>query len=73
MTRKSICILALLAAITPAEAAPKARPGDTLGYPCWLVRWAVDNFSPEYIEAEAKKRKMTPEQRRQAQACLKDK
>jgi hypothetical protein len=39
-------------------------------YSCATVRWAVATFPREWLEAQAKKRGITPAQRRAAARCL---
>lgn len=62
---------ALLAAIVLTVTVPSIA--DARSYPCWLVRWYVNNHSREEVEAMARKHRTTAKERAAALACLKDK
>lgn len=42
-------------------------------YPCWLVRWYVNNHTPAEVEAAARKYRVTPKERAEHAACLREK
>lgn len=48
------------------------RAAPPLGYSCATIRWAVRTFPRSWIEAEARKRNITPAQRRYAARCLRE-
>ncbi len=68
-----ICLfvaLAFLFAAAPSRAAANADLSNELPVSCATVRWFALRFSPEVLEAMARKYRLTREQRREAKACL---
>lgn len=61
--RAALVLLAVLIA-TPAQAR---------SYPCWLVRWYVNNHTRAEVEAKANEHKATAKERAAAVACLREK
>lgn len=55
----------------PAPAATSATFANELPVSCTVIRWFAIQFPPEQLEALARRYRLTPEQRRQAIACLK--
>lgn len=48
-------------------------PVEARTYPCWLVRWYVNNHTREEVEEAARKHRATAKERAAAVACLKEK
>lgn len=68
-------IMGILLLTYPVNVHARAFHPTPLPYSCEQVRWAFDTFSKEHLLSLAKKFhiNVTATQRRQAQACMRDK
>lgn len=67
MIQATAAVVAVALAIIAMPSSARAR-----SYPCWIVRWYVNNHTKEEIEAAARKHRVTAKERAAHYACLKD-